>query len=60
MKKWALSALTLAAAATLAGCADNSETVATSKGGDVTRDELYEAMKEYIGEETLERLIIVD
>lgn len=60
MKKWALSALTFAAAATLAGCADNSETVATSTGGDVTKDELYTAMKDYIGEETLQRLIIVD
>ncbi|MGP6138949.1 MULTISPECIES: peptidylprolyl isomerase [unclassified Jeotgalibaca] len=60
MKKWALSALTFAAAATLAGCADNSETVATSNGGDVTKEELYTAMKDYIGEETLQRLIIVD
>ena len=59
MKKWALSALTFAAAATLAGCADNSETVATSTGGDVTKDELYAAMKDYVGEETLQRLIIV-
>lgn len=60
MKKWALSALTFAAAATLAACADNSETVATSKAGDVTKDELYDAMKDYVGEETLQRLIIVD
>lgn len=60
MKKWALSALTFAVAATLAACADNSETVATSKAGDVTKDELYDAMKDYVGEETLQRLIIVD
>lgn len=60
MKKLALSALTFAAAATLAGCADNSETVATSKGGDVTKEEFYETMKDYIGEETLQRMMIVD
>ncbi|MDQ0214751.1 foldase protein PrsA [Oikeobacillus pervagus] len=47
MKKWILS-LTLAAGVVgLAACGNNSgEKVATSKAGDVTKDELYEAMKE--------------
>ncbi|MEK4030953.1 peptidylprolyl isomerase [Pseudobacillus sp. FSL P4-0506] len=47
MKKWILSASLLAGAVGLAGCgAGGNDVVATSKAGDVTQQELYDAMKE--------------
>ncbi|MFK2825865.1 peptidylprolyl isomerase [Bacillus sp. B190/17] len=47
MKKWILSASLLAGAVGLAGCgAGNNDVVATSKAGDITQQELYDAMKE--------------
>ncbi|KAB7704945.1 peptidylprolyl isomerase PrsA [Bacillus aerolatus] len=46
MKKWILSASLLAGAVGLAGCGAGNDVVATSKAGDVTQEELYNAMKE--------------
>lgn len=46
MKKLILSASLLAGAAGLAGCGAGDDVVATSKAGDVTQQELYDAMKE--------------
>ena len=43
-KKLALTSVAFLTAITLAGCA-TGETVATTPAGDVTKDELYEAMK---------------
>lgn len=60
MKKIVVSALTLATAVTLAGCSDDSKAVATAPGGDITQEDLYGTMKDYIGEETLQRLLIID
>ncbi|WP_100330524.1 peptidylprolyl isomerase [Bacillus xiapuensis] len=46
MKKWILSISLAAGAVGLAGCGADGNVVATSKAGDVTQKELYEAMKE--------------
>ncbi|WP_075981533.1 peptidylprolyl isomerase [Bacillus massilinigeriensis] len=58
MKKWILS-LTLAVGVMgLAACNNGgSETVVESKSGDVTKDELYDAMKDKYGEATLQELV---
>ena len=58
-KKLALTSVAFLTAITLAGCA-TGETVATTPAGDVTKDELYEAMKASIGETVLQRLILID
>ncbi|WP_062105336.1 peptidylprolyl isomerase [Bacillus niameyensis] len=59
MKKWILS-LTLAAGVVgLAACSGNGgEDVAKTKAGNVTKDELYQAMKERIGEPMLQQLVL--
>ncbi|MCJ7840425.1 peptidylprolyl isomerase [Lederbergia sp. NSJ-179] len=59
MKKWVLS-LTLAAGVVgLAACSGNGgDTIAKSKAGNVTKDELYESMKEQIGDQALQQLVI--
>jgi foldase protein PrsA len=50
MKKWIMSVSLAAGMIGLAGCsgdsAENSDVVAETKAGDVTKDELYNAMKE--------------
>lgn len=58
MKKWVLS-LTLAAGMVgLAGCGgQGGDAVAKTKAGDVTKDELYEAMKDKFGEQALQQLV---
>ncbi len=58
MKKWILP-LTFAGILTLTACNgnDSSETVAESDAGNITKDELYEAMKDQIGEQTLQQLL---
>ncbi|MDR7076700.1 foldase protein PrsA [Neobacillus niacini] len=58
MKKWML-ALTLAGGVfALSACNQSGgSTVAESKAGDITQDELYEAMKEKVGAQALQQLV---
>jgi foldase protein PrsA len=57
MKKWML-ALTLAGGViALSACNQNGSTVAESSAGDITQDELYEAMKEKVGTQALQQLV---
>jgi foldase protein PrsA len=57
MKKWML-ALTLAGGViALSACNQSGSTVAESSAGDVTQDELYEAMKEKVGAQALQQLV---
>lgn len=51
MKKWIISVSLAAGVVGLAGCSGdgaegNSDVVATTKAGDVTKDELYKSMKQ--------------
>ncbi|MHC0036802.1 peptidylprolyl isomerase [Pseudoneobacillus sp. C159] len=60
MKKWMISLSIAAGVIGLSACSqDNagSEVVAESKAGNVTKDELYEAMKAKIGEQALQQLV---
>ena len=59
MKKWILP-LTFAGVLTLTACSgnDDSEAVAESEAGNITKEELYEAMKEQVGEQTLQELLL--
>jgi foldase protein PrsA len=60
MKKWILSLSLAAGVIALSACSadgGNSETVAETKAGNITKDELYEAMKEKYGEQTLQELL---
>nr|WP_319219246.1 peptidylprolyl isomerase [uncultured Trichococcus sp.] len=61
-KKLALTSVAFLTALTLAGCStsDTADTVATTPAGDITKDELYDAMKASIGETVLQRLILID
>ena len=59
-KKLALTSVAFLTAITLAGCASTSETVATSSAGNITKDELYDAMKNSTGNTVLQRLILID
>lgn len=57
MKKWML-ALTLAGGViALTACNQGGETVAESKAGNVTQEELYEAMKDKVGAQALQQLV---
>lgn len=57
MKKWML-ALTLAGGViALTACNQGGETVAESKAGNVTQEELYESMKDKIGAQALQQLV---
>jgi len=59
MKKWVLSLTLAAGVISLAACNNdtNSEAVVESKAGNITKDELYEAMKEKYGEQALQELV---
>jgi foldase protein PrsA len=60
MKKWILSLSLAAGVIALSACSadgGNSEAVAETKAGNITKDELYEAMKEKYGEQTLQELL---
>jgi foldase protein PrsA len=59
MKKWILTFSLLAGIVTLAACnnGDNSETVAETDAGNITKDELYDAMKESYGQQVLQQLV---
>ncbi len=58
MKKHIVGTLALASTMMLAACS-NSEDVATSNVGSVTKDELYTALKQDAGTMTLQRLLLV-
>lgn len=58
MKKWKLSLLVVAGVISLTACNNNnSATVVETSAGDITQDDLYEAMKEKYGEATLRELV---
>lgn len=61
MKKWILSLSLIVGIASLTACNNNaeqsSEAVAETKAGNVTKDELYEAMKESYGQQVLQQLV---
>jgi len=60
MRKWVLT-LTLAAGVVgLAACGGNGggEAVVKTKAGNITKDELYDAMKDRIGEQVLQQLVL--
>lgn len=59
MKKWLLSLSLIIGIISLSACnnADNSEKVVQSDAGDITKDELYEAMKETYGQQVLQQLV---
>ena len=59
MKKKFVGALALASTLALAACSnDSAENVATTKYGNVTKDEFVTAMKDSVGEQTLQRLVL--
>lgn len=59
MKKWILSLALIMGIISLSACnnGDSSEAVAETKAGNVTKDELYEAMKKTYGEQVLQQLV---
>lgn len=58
MKKWILALALALSIGALSACGQNgSDNVAESKSGNVTKDELYNAMKEKYGEQTLQQLV---
>ncbi|MBA9025272.1 peptidylprolyl isomerase [Peribacillus huizhouensis] len=59
MKKWALSITVIAGLLGLSACSNggDSEVVATSKAGDITKEELYDAMKDRYGDAVLQELV---
>ena len=59
MKKKFVGALALASTFALAACSNgSSENVATTKYGNVTKDEFVKAMKDSVGEQTVQRLVL--
>lgn len=54
MKKFMLSCVAVLAVITIAGCSNS--TVATTKGGKVTQEDLYESMKETAGPAALQKI----
>lgn len=61
MKKWIVSLTLTAGVLGLSACSGNnsneSDVVVQTKAGDITKDELYEAMKEKAGEAVLRELV---
>lgn len=60
MKKWILSLALIMGIISLSACnnnGDSSAAVAETKAGNVTKDELYEAMKKTYGEQVLQQLV---
>ena len=61
MRKKIVALTAAASILVLSACSDNAandEKLATSKAGDITKNELYEEMKGIVGEQTLQLLII--
>lgn len=59
MKKWILSLSLAAGVIGLSACGNNdaSDVVVETSAGNITKDELYEAMKEQIGQQALQELL---
>lgn len=58
MKKWVLSLSLAAGVVGLAACGNNgSDVVVKTKAGNVTKDELYEAMKDKVGDQVLQQIV---
>ncbi|MCA1039375.1 peptidylprolyl isomerase [Bacillus infantis] len=61
MKKWMLSLSIAAGVIGLSACSsnadDSSEVVVETKAGDITKDELYNAMKDKVGEQAVQELV---
>lgn len=60
MKKWILSLSLIVGIVSLTACnsnADQSDTVAETKAGNISKDELYDAMKETYGQQVLQQLV---
>ena len=60
MKKWILAVTLAGSVLTLGACnqnGSNSDTVAESKSGNVTQQQLYDAMKDKIGVQALQQLV---
>lgn len=58
MKKWVISFSLAAGVLGLSACSNGgSDAVVETGNGDITKDELYEAMKEKYGEQTLRELV---
>ncbi|WP_147533112.1 peptidylprolyl isomerase [Bacillus marasmi] len=57
MKKWILSLSLAAGVIGLSACGGTSETIVKTDAGDITKDELYEAMKDQYGEAVLQELL---
>ena len=58
MKKWILAVTLAGGVLALSACNQSgSETIAESKAGNVTQEELYNAMKEKVGDQALQQLV---
>ncbi|MFD2443098.1 peptidylprolyl isomerase [Bacillus sp. CGMCC 1.16607] len=58
MKKWMISLSIAAGVIGLSACSqNNADVVVETKAGNITKDELYEAMKDKIGERALQQLL---
>lgn len=57
MKKWVLSLSLAAGVLGLAACGNSGDVVVKTKAGNVTKDELYEAMKDKIGDQVVQQLV---
>ncbi|WP_462408906.1 peptidylprolyl isomerase [Neobacillus sp. Marseille-QA0830] len=57
MKKWIIALTLTGTMLTLGACNAGSDKVAESKAGDVTQEELYNMMKDKIGDQALQQLV---
>jgi foldase protein PrsA len=58
MKKWTIAVATAASVLALSACNNGgSEVVVETKAGDITKEELYNAMKQRVGDETIRDLV---
>lgn len=58
MKKWLLSMSLAVGVIGLAACNNDAEVVVKTDAGDITKEELYEAMKDKYGDELIQQLVI--
>lgn len=60
MKKPVITFIMLIALIGLAACSsDDSDTVATTNAGDISKDDFYEELKDTAGEDTLQQMVLV-
>jgi foldase protein PrsA len=57
MKKWILALTLTGSVLALGACQSNSDTIAKSDAGNVTQQQLYDAMKDKIGNQALQQLV---